>query len=94
MTYDHNVIDGEILELTPAEIAALEARDAAWMAAQPVALLKDVRDRRAAAYRAESDPLAIRAQRLAWLNDTGAAQAQADYLAKVADIKARFPYPA
>jgi hypothetical protein len=47
--------------------------------------------RRQSAYRAESDPLAIRAQRLAWLNDPAAETAKAEYLAKVADIQARFP---
>lgn len=48
-------------------------------------------ERRQMAYRAESDPLAIRAQRLAWLNDPAAETAKAEYLAKVADIQARFP---
>ena len=41
---------------------------------------------RAAAYRAEADPLFFKAQR-------GEATAE-EWLAKVAEIKARFPYPA
>jgi hypothetical protein len=40
---------------------------------------------RAAAYRAEADPLYFKAQRGEATND--------EWLAKVAEIKARFPYP-
>ena len=40
---------------------------------------------RAAAYRAEADPLYFKAQR----NEA----TEAEWLAKVAEIKARFPYP-
>lgn len=48
---------------------------------------------RQAAYVSESDPMALRAQRLEWQGDELAPQAKADYLAKVAEIKVRFPYP-
>lgn len=45
------------------------------------------------AYQRVADGMAIRAQRLEWLGDPDAAQAKADYLAKIAEIKAEFPDP-
>jgi hypothetical protein len=62
--------------------------------AQPAAIVATMQDFRANAYRVESDPMLIRAQRLEWQNDPTAPQAKKDYLAMVAEIKARFPYPA
>ena len=68
--------------LTAEEIAEREAyaRDVA-----PVEQRKAVERNRAAAYRLEADPLFFKAQR-------GEATTE-EWTAKVAEIKARFPYP-
>jgi hypothetical protein len=62
---------------TAAEIAAAIAASILTFGQQQAA--------RAAAYRAEADPLYFKAQRGEATND--------EWLAKVAEIKARFPYP-
>lgn len=58
---------------------------AAWIAAS-IPTLEQQKALRAAAYRAEADPLYFKTQR-------GEAT-EAEWLANVAEIKARFPYPA
>ena len=74
-----NASTGEqtIRPYTAGEIAAHEARGIRSRGQQETA--------RAAAYRAEADPLYFKSQR-------GEAT-EAEWLAKVAEIKARFPYP-
>jgi hypothetical protein len=74
-----NASTGEqtIRPYTVSEIAAHEARGIRSRGQQETA--------RAAAYRAEADPLYFKSQR-------GEAT-EAEWLAKVAEIKARFPYP-
>ena len=51
----------------------------------PSELRKEAEDFRAAAYRSEADPLFFKAQRGEATTD--------EWTAKVAEIKARFPYP-
>ena len=79
-----NVQTGEItaVPLTAEEIAEREAyeRDVA-----PVQQRETVERNRAAAYRSEADPLFFKAQRGEATTD--------EWTAKVAEIKARFPYP-
>ena len=79
-----NVQTGErqTVPLSADEVAEKQAyeRDVA-----PVVLRQEVEQRRAAAYRLESDPLFFKAQR-------GEATID-EWTAKVAEIKARFPYP-
>ena len=79
-----NVQTGEVttVELTAKEIAEREAyaRDVL-----PGVLLEQAKQSRAAAYRLEADPLFFKAQRGEATTD--------EWTAKVAEIKARFPYP-
>lgn len=79
-----NVATGEktLVDLTPEEIAKREAytRDVL-----PGELLAQAKQDRAAAYRLEADPLFFKAQRGEATTD--------EWTAKVAEIKARFPYP-
>ena len=79
-----NVQTGEVttVELTAEEIAEREAyaRDVL-----PGVLLEQAKQNRAAAYRSEADPLFFKSQR-------GEATT-AEWEAKVAEIKARYPYP-
>ena len=67
---------------TPEEVAAVEAykRDVF-----PLELQKEVEASRAAAYRLEADPLFFKSQR--------GESTTAEWEAKVAEIKARYPYP-
>ena len=60
--------------------------DAAWPAVQQAAALKVAQDARAAAYRAESDPLFFK-----WQRGEGEQQA---WLDAVSAIRDRYPYPA
>ena len=80
----YNGVTGETIEvpLTPEEIAEREAyaRDVL-----PGILRQQVERNRAAAYAAEADPLFFKAQRGEATTD--------EWTAKVAEIKARFPYP-
>jgi hypothetical protein len=72
-------LDTEQTEPTEAEIAAEVTR---LTAEQP---RKEAEANRAAAYAAEADPLFFKAQRGEATTD--------EWTAKVAEIKARFPYP-
>lgn len=79
-----NLQTGEvsIIELTAEEVAEREAyaRDVL-----PGKIRKRVESDRAAAYRTEADPLFFKAQRGEATND--------EWLAKIEEIKARYPYP-
>ena len=79
-----NLQTGEITEtpLTAAEIAKREAYERDVL---PVRLREKAETDRAAAYAAEADPLFFKSQR-------GEATT-AEWEAKVAEIKARYPYP-
>ena len=79
-----NIQTGEVtsVELTAEEIAA---RDAYNEDVLPGELRKEVELKRSAAYIAEADPLFFIAQRGEATTD--------EWTAKVAEIKARFPYP-
>ena len=81
---ERNLQTGEVtrIPLTAEEIAEREAyaRDVL-----PVEQRKAVEQARAAAYAAEADPLFFKAQRGEATTDK--------WTAKVAEIKARFPYP-
>ena len=79
-----NIQTGEVtsVELTAEEIAA---RDAYNEDVLPGELRKEVELKRSAAYIAEADPLFFKAQRGEATTD--------EWTAKVAEIKARFPYP-
>ena len=75
----YNIATGEriVADLTTEEIAELQEL------ATPT--LQQQRNNRAAAYAAEADPLFFKAQRGEATTD--------EWTAKVAEIKARFPYP-
>ena len=79
-----NIQTGEVtsVELTAEEIAA---RDAYNEDVLPGELRKEVELKRSAAYIAEADPLFFKAQRGEATTD--------EWTAKVAEIKARYPYP-
>ena len=74
-----NVVTGEVrvVELTAEEIAE---RSQPYVPSQ-----QEQENNRAAAYRLEADPLFFKAQRGEATTD--------EWTAKVAEIKARFPYP-
>ena len=81
--YERNGLTGETVEtvLTGAEADA-------WRAQFEISdeeKLESARNSRAAAYRLEADPLFFKAQRGEATTD--------EWSAKVAEIKARFPYP-
>ena len=81
--YERNGLTGETVEtvLTGAEADA-------WRAQFEISdeeKLESARNSRAAAYAAEADPLFFKAQRGEATTD--------EWTAKVAEIKARFPYP-
>ena len=72
----HKIVNGQQVELTADEIAARQAEEAAWLAAQPSALevaMKDLRARRNKAL-ADSDWTQLSdvgfnaAERTAWMN--------------------------
>ena len=81
---ERNLQTGEVTQipLTAEEIAEREiyVRDVA-----PVEQRKEAEANRASAYRSEADPLFFKAQRGEATTD--------EWTAKVAEIKARFPYP-
>jgi len=79
-----NLQTGEvsIIELTAEEVAEREAYERDVL---PGKIRKRIESQRAAAYAAEADPLFFKAQR-------GEATTE-EWTAKVAEIKARFPYP-
>lgn len=72
----------ETIDLTAEEISAREAYERDVL---PGLIQKDIERERAAAYRSEADPLFFKAQRGEATTD--------EWTAKVAEIKARFPYP-
>ena len=80
----YNLATGERTEtpFAPEEIAEAEAYDRDVL---PGVLRQQVERNRAAAYAAEADPLFFKAQRGEATTD--------EWTAKVAEIKARFPYP-
>ena len=67
---------------TPIPLADIQAQLDQLVAAEP---RKEAEANRAAAYRSEADPLFFKAQRGEATTD--------EWTAKVAEIKARFPYP-
>ena len=79
-----NVQTGEVttVALTAEEIAERETYERDVL---PGILLEQAKQSRAAAYAAEADPLFFKAQRGEATTD--------EWTAKVAEIKARFPYP-
>ena len=81
--YERNGLTGETVEtvLTGADADAWRAR----FEIPDEEKLESARNSRAAAYAAEADPLFFKAQR-------GEATTE-EWTAKVAEIKARFPYP-
>lgn len=83
--------NGELVDLTPAEIEEKAMRKAAYDAAEPQRALDEAIAKRTARYAAESDPLKIEAEYDAQVNNT-----EPDYtawMAKVAEIKADIPLP-
>ncbi len=83
-----NVQTGEVtaIPLTAEEIAQRAAkREAYERDVLPGVLRQQAEANRAAAYRSEADPLFFKAQRGEATTD--------EWTAKVAEIKARFPYP-
>lgn len=79
------LVDGIPVEMTAEEIAEREASEAAWSAGANARLKAQQEANRKAAYIAEADPLFFMSQR-------GEATT-AEWEAKVAEIKARYPYP-
>jgi hypothetical protein len=79
-----NLQTGEVTTviLTAEEIAEREAYERDVL---PGKIRKSIESQRAAAYRLEADPLFFKAQRGESTND--------EWLAKIEEIKARFPYP-
>lgn len=78
------VLNGEVIPFTPEEEAEWDAAEAAWAAGAKDRHNEEAKRQRAAAYAAETDSLFFKSQR-------GEATAQ-EWQAKVAEIKARFPY--
>ena len=80
------LVDGIPVEMTAKEIAERDASEAAWAAGEKDRIKSNQEGARKAAYTAEADPLFFMSQR-------GEATT-AEWEAKVAEIKARYPYPA
>ena len=81
--YEHHGSTGE-----PTKTVLTGAEADAWRAQFEISdeeKLESARNSRAAAYRSEADPLFFKAQRGEATTD--------EWTAKVAEIKARFPYP-
>lgn len=79
------LVNGVPVEMTAEEIAERQAQEAAWEAEANQRLKAQQEVLRQAAYAAESDPIFFMAQR-------GEATVE-EWTAKVAEIKARYPYP-
>jgi hypothetical protein len=79
------LVDGTPVEMTAAEIAERQAQEAAWAAEANARLKAQQEANRKLAYEAEADPLFFMSQR-------GEATVE-EWQAKVAEIKARYPYP-
>ena len=77
----HSIVEWNGPDAQPTE-AELQA---AYDAAVPLAQRREAEANRASAYRLEADPLFFKAQRGEATTD--------EWTAKVAEIKARFPYP-
>ena len=77
----HSIIEWNGPDPQPTDAELQAAYDAAFSLAQR----KEAESNRTAAYAAESDPLFFKAQRGEATND--------EWLAKIEEIKARFPYP-
>ena len=80
----YNAKTGETTRI-PFTDEELEARAAYMRDVYPVKVRETIKEKRAAAYRLEADPLFFKAQRGEATTD--------EWTAKVAEIKARFPYP-
>ena len=80
----HNCQTGEITT-TPLTVENIAEQEAFVRDELPELLRQRVENSRAAAYRSEADPLFFKAQR-------GEATT-AEWEAKVAEVKARYPYP-
>jgi len=80
----HHMTDSGPVPFTAEEEAARDAEEAAWAAGAKDRFNADVKQLREEAYKAEADPLFFKFQR-------GDAT-QTEWQAKVAEIKARFPY--
>lgn len=83
MARHHMTAEGPI-PFTPEEEAEWDAQEAAWVAGAKDRHNVDMKQQREAAYKAEADPLFFKSQR-------GEATTE-EWQAKVAEIKARFPY--
>jgi hypothetical protein len=79
------LVNGISVEMTAEEIAERQAQEAAWEAETNQRLKVQQQAARASAYTQEADPLFFQAQR-------GKATQQ-EWLDKIAEIEARFPYP-
>lgn len=80
----HHMTPNGPVPFTPEEEAARDAEEAAWAAGAKDRHNVEMKTSREAAYKAESDSLFFKAQR-------GEATVE-EWQAKVAEIKARFPY--
>ncbi len=83
MARHHMTPDGPV-PFTPEEEAAWDAEEAAWVAGAKDRFNAEAKQNREAAYKVEADPLFFKSQR--------GEVTQAEWQAKVAEIKARFPY--
>lgn len=83
MARHHMTAEGPI-PFTPEEEAEWDAQEAAWNAGAKDRHNAEMSKQREAAYKAEADPLFFKSQR-------GEATTE-EWQAKVAEIKARFPY--
>jgi hypothetical protein len=79
------LVDGIPVEMTAEEIAERQAQEATWQAEANARLKAQQEASRKAAYTSEADPLFFMSQR-------GEATVE-EWQAKVAEIKARYPYP-
>ena len=83
MARHHMTAEGPV-PFTPEEEAQRDAEEAAWVAGAKDRHNKKIRQNRAAAYANETDALFFKAQR--------SEATMQEWQAKVAEIKARFPY--
>lgn len=83
MARHHATANGPV-PFTPEEEAEYDAMEAAWAAGAKDRHNADMKQKREGAYKVEADPLFFKAQR-------GEVTMQ-EWQAKVAEIKARFPY--
>jgi hypothetical protein len=79
------LVDGIPVEMTAVEIAERQTQETAWQAEANARLKAQQEAKRAEAYRTEADPLFFMAQR--------GKTTQQQWLDKIAEIEARFPYP-